>query len=1195
MFDIYIKNYTAANGIYQTAEQLLYSIPMDPEEPNAFIDPKVTGGMGKAGAFEFRMNAGHPYYDSLCQMKTIFRVVYDGDVIFRGRVLTIDTDHLTGIKGVHCEGDLAFFLDSQIEGVPDDKRTKTDALTYINQLISAHNSQMSIGMPDKQFLLGELPGQYSSAIETPQRLNPDNNYLYGSGSWRDTQSALNELSDSFGGFFRTRYQNGSVYVDWLDGYYRSAVNEQTIELGENLIDINSNSEVNNIFTALIPIGSKNGKAITIEGYRTDIHGNNNYILVPDLLKVYSDAELNVGVHTKEDYQKSKDTYDVIYHVEQFSNADTQEKLWNYALDWIKNNYIGGLDSFTITALDMHLVGGSTGKFLVGDRVNVIYPDVDLRSSDPEAIIQKLMTVMEATYELYHPEKNQYKIGIPNAILKKNYGTKKTKKSSSGGAGSNQQNENAKDIIEDSWTEYTKALVWKFVQDGATNSERYQEYRATHGEKASDAILESTYISLGQWLNTEDPELAKYGASIVLDGDKNLLAMKAKRFRSDEIDEYNATLTSIVLNSEEASIALKQKAETLPKDFTWSTDYIKDVFRVDALGGLAGTAANWVINTITGQSKDDPGTSVPSMIAEGGKSLLTTVSQFFAGNKNDVQAVANGDKQPNLSLEGLISTITGGNGEFNLFKIFGNGESGNSSGWSFSKLKESAQAGVQEAVNTIKGDGETGWLGMVKAWFGGSSNDGIEGLEEGTTEATVAIDGETGTQQVGKDDQGHWRVLVNDSVTYTDASGVVHTSEPGFVTANDFAAAGANEIPSFKTQVAVIKSLIADKAFIADLQAVNAKIDKIVGNTVVANTQVRAAHMQATELSAGQVVATGTIAGSTVVGNNLGFVDGEGSYTYLGLKNVKIGANFVDNLYLAGSSGGGATLTVPNAVTGFGTSREEGGKIYIPYYTYDSGATKAGDINFNIADTATYKAAVGIKSTGSWVWNYDEGNYIRTVQANNNTSEPIYLPMINATAGTPSGGKVRVNVTGPEGHVITYEDVTITGGNIKALETVNASTSSQTILPPSGYDGFAKIIVNAAPLRNYTGDSKITSNGTYTAGSSYYGIGTVVVDTPTAGGISSVALNGPNSSAYSGEDKGTLERNKYYQVVATPNSGEAVSIRFKTAASSASATFTSVSSLPSGKTATNLRKGYLYKFTFIRDGTTVTANYYKCPA
>lgn len=98
------------------------------------------------------------------------------------------------------------------------------------------------------------------------------------------------------------------------------------------------------------------------------------------------------------------------------------------------------------------------------------------------------------------------------------------------------------------------------------------------------------------------------------------------------------------------------------------------------------------------------------------------------------------------------------------------------------------------------------------------------------------------------------------------------------------------------------------------------------------------------------------------------------------------------------------------------------------------------------------------------------------------------------------------------------------------------------------------------------------------------------------GLYQLALNGPISQPYQeGEYKGRLTADRYYQVVATPNDGEAKKFYFLTPQSgSSSSVFERVNSLPSGKTATTLTSGYLYHYQYVRNGSTITDNYYRIP-
>lgn len=506
MYDIYIKNYTDNSGNYETSETLLYSIPFDDDEPNILIEPIVKTEMGKTGSFEFSVYPTHPYFNAWHQMKTIMRVVYDGDTLFRGRVLTINNSPMTGARKIHLEGDMAFLMDSQQEGVKDGDRPKQTLNSYLQQVINSHNSQMDAeGEYDKKIYLGEVPGNYSNSIDEAQKIPGDKTEKFGSSGWRNTIDTLNELSKQFGGYFRTRCiatTSGGVtytttYLDWLENSFRHPISGQTIRLSENLIDITDQMEVENLFTALIPIGSSKGNNIYVEGYQEDIHGHNKRILVPQIVGLFSDDELNKGYHNKSDYVNAVNQYGIIYRPQQFSNASTQEELWNEATEWIKDNYFGGINTFNLSALDMHHLNVNTQKFLTGDRVTVMYPDMCIPSASgsERPLIEKVLTFTSIQYNLHNPDKNTYTIGKPSMLVNKKYGSSNSKKSSDQTSGSNNNQEDTNNEYSADIKELQQE-AWNYIVNSKYNSDEYDELMARDPTgKTADLALHGSYIGL----------------------------------------------------------------------------------------------------------------------------------------------------------------------------------------------------------------------------------------------------------------------------------------------------------------------------------------------------------------------------------------------------------------------------------------------------------------------------------------------------------------------------------------------------------------------------------------------------------------------------------------------------------------------------------------------------------------------------
>lgn len=577
MYDIYIKYFADSSGKLVTTETKLYSVPISNPD-NALTDPVIKVEMGKTGSFEFGMAPTHPYYNSMLQMKTMMRVVYDGTTIFRGRVLTIDTSPFTGERKIHLEGDLAFLMDSMQKGVDEDERKELTVLDYLKAVLKQHNDQMmdldtvvvgkngdlislaeaalalagstgtsggidlvpgtgqldvqesahvtgDISLADKKIVIGEVPGNYSSAITSAQKVNVSGKKKFGSSSWEKTSSAIESLASDYGGYFRTRYVGSTCYLDWLENSFQYAENSQPIKLAENMIDINTSAEVDNIFTALVPIGSSDGDDLFIDGYKTDIHGNNNRILVPQITKVYSDSELNRGYHAKSDYLNAVNDYGLIYRAQSFPNADTKEKLWSYAVDWIKENYIGGLTSFDITAIDLHHKNGSVPKYLVGDRVKVTYPDVSRHTEGNTPTITKTLTILSIQYNLHNPEKNQYSVGVPSMLVGHEYGTSSKKSSSdsgSGGTGGKKGGgyKGGGDEGKESAEERVRRLeltAYNYIANAKINKDIYneiyesklKEYGNTEegrakAEKVSGQVLQSSIHVVGRGLNAADP-------------------------------------------------------------------------------------------------------------------------------------------------------------------------------------------------------------------------------------------------------------------------------------------------------------------------------------------------------------------------------------------------------------------------------------------------------------------------------------------------------------------------------------------------------------------------------------------------------------------------------------------------------------------------------------------------------------------
>ena len=333
-------------------------------------------------------------------------------------MLTIDTGYF-GERKVQCEGPIAFLNDTYQEGKKENDRNKVSVYEYLSDIISVHNA--NTGDDFKKIYLGEVPGHYSNGVSADQKVVVEDR-KFGETSWVTSKSALENLKSHHGGFMMIRYTGGQLYLDWFQHYTNDATINQTVAVGKNVIDLNYITEVNNIFTAIIPFGRSGNDNLTIKGYREDIHGANNYLRVDAITQLYTDAQLNSGYHTADDYRNSYTKYGLIFKTVDLSEETTKAGLFNKAAEWIKDNYFGGIDSFTVSAIDMHLIGENEAPIMLGNRVNIQYVD--------DTTVSRTLTCISIKLDLYNPEKNQYGFGIPSTSLNRSYSVTSKKSASS---------------------------------------------------------------------------------------------------------------------------------------------------------------------------------------------------------------------------------------------------------------------------------------------------------------------------------------------------------------------------------------------------------------------------------------------------------------------------------------------------------------------------------------------------------------------------------------------------------------------------------------------------------------------------------------------------------------------------------------------------------------------------------------------
>lgn len=292
-------------------------IVYDPRYGIIVISPKLDLALNTAGSLSFTMPLTHPCYDTLKPLESELIVYRDDVELWRGRVVSIDTD-IFRQKAVACEGELAYLNDT----LQQEARYYRDPAALLNGFLSEHNADCKAygaGPIDKTFNAGivrvvdedisqfRLPSVkawpnnktgtgiielspkwlYSSNINTNNKakvITPQKNVRYilqiASESYAKDKTflwngkeyyELNKDDYMFEMNFQTTLEAiQDLLVTRLNGYlrirhangkrYLDVLNgyvkdaNQDIQFGVNLLDYATNLDLSDIYTAVVPLG-----------------------------------------------------------------------------------------------------------------------------------------------------------------------------------------------------------------------------------------------------------------------------------------------------------------------------------------------------------------------------------------------------------------------------------------------------------------------------------------------------------------------------------------------------------------------------------------------------------------------------------------------------------------------------------------------------------------------------------------------------------------------------------------------------------------------------------------------------------------------------------------------------------------------------------------------------------------------------
>ena len=330
------------------------------------VDPKLTLEDNGAGRLSFKIYEDNLNYHTIKKLYPLLSVVRDGMTLFRGRVISDKKDFYNG-KAVEAEGKLTFLNDSYIEPFS----FSGSPVELFRMIIENHNAQV---MDWQQFKVGII-----TVVD-------NNDYIV-----RSSESVLNSwnalkdkcFKSSLGGHIRIRYEKDGDYIDWLSDY--DTVSKQSIEFSSNMIDLSSERDATETYTAIRPIGAG------IDGIKIDI------------------SSVNDGKKYLINEEKAEE-YGIIYAPEDesvWTDVTLPENLLKKAKDKLYGSFITLKETYEIKAVDLNLTDPDIEALNICEYVPVV--------SRPHGINGKYL-LSKAQICIAAPQNSIFYLGASRRVL-----------------------------------------------------------------------------------------------------------------------------------------------------------------------------------------------------------------------------------------------------------------------------------------------------------------------------------------------------------------------------------------------------------------------------------------------------------------------------------------------------------------------------------------------------------------------------------------------------------------------------------------------------------------------------------------------------------------------------------------------------------------------------------------------------------
>ena len=507
------------------------SVLHDPRTDTQISAGTLKEESGQSPTLSLTIQPTHPLWDSFTRdtvmlpNREVELLEFEtGIVLFRGRVRAISME-FDGSKKLTCEGAMAYLNDTTVrpyktydtDEIECDINAPAEANKLFEWFIEQHNAHVMNAC--EKFIIGVNAGVNYGKLQR------------GTGTRPATLKEMRDkLEKACGGWLRVRYDATGSIIDWLPDT-GAAEATQRVELGSNLLDLDTQVDGKDIYTAIVPVG-KTGKGS--DEHKVNVSAETAY--VPFGYDIRGDAVVDMVAIEKYGLIEKTMSYDL----------DKPQALADKAVADLAAGKLD--DSIEVSAFDLHNLNEQTLPIDFLDRVFV--------KSEPHGI-ERYMICSGRTINLTNPTATQFKLGAITATLTK-------------GATSSQ--ESAQESIAKRVTSLSNATR-NIAKDTATTTIKVAavEEKAVAVEKKADAATEKI---------TDVATTATAAAEKV-----ETVAAKAEK-AAEEVSHVATDAKNATTAAKEAK-TMATEANNKAEEVKATVDNLSNAFSHDARGAYVG--------------------------------------------------------------------------------------------------------------------------------------------------------------------------------------------------------------------------------------------------------------------------------------------------------------------------------------------------------------------------------------------------------------------------------------------------------------------------------------------------------------------------------------------------------------------------------------------------------------------------------